>query len=123
MVDAMIDSEHKRRTVADGTLPKGTQPNGAALAALLSAGIGAFGVGLVVILNEAAGISVPALYTPSSGSSGRTAAGVVIWAIAWLVLHSRWKGREMQWGRIPTTTIALTLLGIVLAFPLVWRLF
>lgn len=123
MVDALTDTERTRQLDADSTLPHGVLPNGAALAALLSAGIGAFGVGLVVILNEAAGLSVPALYAPSGGSSGRTAAGVVIWIIAWFTLHNRWKGREIQLGRIPTITLALVFVGIALAFPLVWQLF
>ena len=65
-------------------------PNSAAVAAFLAAGIGALGLGLVVFLNELEVFEVPALYGPAGGVTGRTAAGVVIWLVAWAVLHSRW---------------------------------
>ena len=97
--------------------------NGAALAALLAAGVGAFALGLIVILNEAGAFTVPAIYAPAGGVSGRTTLGVVIWLIAWAILHRRWKGREVQTGRVQTATIVLTLLGIVLTLPPVWRIF
>jgi hypothetical protein len=118
MADAMRDAERARDTVADGTLP-----NGAALAALLSAGIGAFTLGLVVILHEVGGLAVPALYAPAGGASGRTAIGVVIWVIAWLTLHHLWKGREIRTGRVQPITAILLLLGIAFTFPPVWGLF
>lgn len=97
--------------------------NGAALAALLAAGIGAFALGLIVILNEAGAFTVPAIYAPSGGVSGRTTLAVVIWLIAWAILHRLWEGREVQTGRVQTVTIVLTLLGIVLTLPPVWRIF
>ena len=96
--------------------------NGASLAALLAAGIGAFALGLIVILNEAGAFSVPAIYAPSGGVTGRTTLAVVIWLIAWAILHRRWKGRELQTGRVQTVALVLTLLGIVFTFPPVWRL-
>ena len=97
--------------------------NGAALAALLAAGIGAFALGLIVILNEAGAFTVPAIYAPSGGVSGRTTLAVVIWLIAWVILHRRWKGRELHTGRVQTATLILTLLGVVLTLPPVWRMF
>ncbi len=97
--------------------------NGAALAALLAAGIGAFALGLIVILNEVGAFTVPAIYAPSGGVTGRTTLAVVIWLIAWAIMHRRWKGREVQTGRVQTAALILTLLGVVLTFPPVWRLF
>lgn len=97
--------------------------NGAALAALLAAGVGAFALGLIVILNEAGAFTVPAIYAPAGGVSGRTALAVVIWLIAWAILHRLWKGTEVRTGRVQMVTLVLTLLGIVLTFPPVWRLF
>ena len=85
-------------------------------------GIGAFALGLIVILNEAGAFSVPAIYAPSGGVSGRTTLAVVIWLIAWAILHRLWKGREVPTGRVQTVTLVLTLLGIVLTFPPLWRL-
>jgi hypothetical protein len=48
---------------------------------------------------------------------------VLIWLIAWAVLHLRWKDRDMETGRAHAVTIVLTLLGILFAFPPLWALF
>jgi hypothetical protein len=100
-----------------------TTTNGAALAAYLGAGIGAFAMGLFVVLNEAGIFAAPALYGPAGGVTGRTAFAVVTWLIAWAVLHQRWKNREVAAGRIHALTLSLILLGIVLTFPPVWSIF
>jgi hypothetical protein len=100
-----------------------TVTNGAALAAFLGAGIGAFGVGFFVILNEAGLFAAPALYAPAGGVSGRTTFAAVVWLISWLVLHHRWKARQLAPDRVYLTTILLTALGVVLCFPPVWGLF
>jgi len=96
--------------------------NGAVLASFLAAGIGAFAMGLIVILNEAGLFTAPALYGPAGGVSGRTTFAVVIWLIAWAVLHNRWKGRQVDAGRVYTVTLILIALGLLLTFPPVWRL-
>jgi len=98
-------------------------PNGAALAAFVAAGIGAFAMGLVALLNAAGVLPVPALYAPAGGVTGRTTLAVLIWLIAWAVLHSRWKDHDMDTGRAHGVTVVLTLLGILFAFPPVWALF
>ena len=96
--------------------------NGAALAAFLAAGIGAFAMGIVVILNEAGLFSAPALYPPAGGVSGRTTFAALIWLIGWVVLHTRWKGRQLEAGRVRATTLILISLGVLLTFPPVWKL-
>src|SRR5690606_41240102 len=68
--------------------------NGPALAAVLAAGTGAFALGLVVLLNEVGVLTVPALYGPAGGVSGRTTGGLVGWPIAWGVLPARWQARD-----------------------------
>lgn len=98
-------------------------PNGAALAAFVAAGIGAFAMGLISLLNAAGVLPVPALYAPAGGVTGRTTLAVLVWLIAWAVLHSRWKDRDMDTGRTHAITVVLTLLGILFAFPPVWALF
>ena len=97
--------------------------NGAALAAFLGAGIGAFAMGFFVIINETGLFSAPALYGPSGGVSGRTTFAAVTWLIGWAVLHGRWKDRQLESNRVYTATLVLTALGIVLSFPPVWRIF
>jgi hypothetical protein len=97
-------------------------PNGAAMAAFLSAGIGGFAVGCVVLLNEAGVLAMPSLYAPAGGVSGRTTVATAIWLAAWVILHYRWKDRDVNERRINLGTLALTGLGIAATFPPVWSL-
>lgn len=96
--------------------------NGAALAAFLAAGIGAFAVGFFVILNEAGLFAAPALYGPAGGVTGRTTFAAVTWLIAWAVLHARWRNRQVASNRVFTATLALIAVGVVLSFPPFWRI-
>lgn len=97
--------------------------NGANMAAVLGSGIGAFAVGLFVILNESGLFSAPGLYGPAGGVSGRTTFAVVTWLIAWGVLHRRWKGREVDTGRVLNATLVLVGLGLLATFPPLWSIF
>lgn len=96
--------------------------NGAALAAFLAAGVGAFAMGFLVILNESGVFAAPALYGPAGGVSGRTTVSAAVWLIAWAALHRRWKGRHIESPGVYALTLALTGLGILLCFPPVWKL-
>lgn len=107
---AMINVE-----VGEGT-------NGAAQAAFLAAGIGAFAMGLMVILNEAGLFVAPTLYSPAGGVSGRTTFAVVIWLIGWAVLHGRWKRRQIDSRRVWAVALILIGVGVLLTFPPVWKL-
>ena len=101
----------------------GADSNGAAVAAFLAGGIGAFAMGLFVILNEAGVFVAPTLYGPAGGVSGRTTLAVAAWLIAWAVLHRRWAGRQIDSGTPWMATLVLIALGVVLTFPPLWRLF
>jgi hypothetical protein len=96
--------------------------NGAALAAFLAAGIGAFAVGLIVILDEAGLFAAPALYAPAGGVSGRTTLAAVIWLIGWAVLHRRWRNRRIESRRVSLVSLILIGLGVLLTLPPVWKL-
>lgn len=97
--------------------------NGAAMAAVLAAAIGSFALGLIVLFKAMELLSIPALYEPAGGVSGRTSLAVVIWLIAWGVLHYRWKDHNISYRH--TLLLSLTLIGgsIVLTFPPLWSLF
>lgn len=97
-------------------------PNGAALAAVLGAGIGAFALGSFVVLNEAGIFTAPSLYGPTGGLSGRSTFAVVTWLIAWGVLHARWRKRDVAAGRVFTWVLVLVGLGVAMTFPPVWGL-
>jgi hypothetical protein len=96
--------------------------NGPALAASLAAGIGSFALGLVVILNEAGIYAAPSLYGPAGGVSGRTTLAVVIWLVAWAVLHRRWRARTLAGRGIERWAAVLLALGLLFTFPPVWAL-
>jgi len=96
--------------------------NGAALAAMLGAGIGAFAIGLFVIVNEAGLFAAPALYGPAGGVSGRTTFAAVIWLLAWAMLHMRWKDRQLDGRSVFVATLVLIAVGLLLSFPPVWQL-
>ena len=98
----------------------GSSANGAALAAFLAAGIGCFAMGAIVILGELGVLSAPTLYEPAGGVSGRTTLAVVVWLVAWVVLHSSWKNRQMSAGPVFAATLILILLGLIGTFPPFW---
>lgn len=104
--------------------PHGTRDmtNGAALAAFLAAGVGAFATGILVLVHEAGLFSAPAVYGPSGGVSGRTTLAVGVWLVAWALLHARWKGRHVDPRRVGAIALALTALGILGTFPPLWSL-
>jgi hypothetical protein len=90
------------------------------MAAFLAAGIGAFAMGLVVLLNEAGVFAAPALYGPAGGVSGRTTLAAIIWLAAWAALHVRWRHRAPEPRRIQAVTLLLVVLGLVATLPPVW---
>ena len=105
---------------ATGTIEPGVRDvlvNGSAMAAFLGGGIGAFLLGLVVFLNETGAVSLPVLYAPAGGLSTRAVLGVVLWLVAWGLLHNRWKDKELVTGPVFRTTVVLVALGILATFP------
>jgi hypothetical protein len=98
----------------------GEMTNGAAMAAYLGAAIGAFAMGLVVMLSEAGIFTAPSLYAPAGGLSGRTTIATVMWLIAWGALHQRWKNRQVEARRSWLLALVLIGLGVLFAFPPFW---
>ena len=96
--------------------------NGAATAAIVASGIGAFAMGAVVLLAEAGLWSAPALYGPAGGLSGRTTAAVVVWLTGWGLLHVRWRRHHIDLTRALSVTLALIVFGVLGTFPPVWQL-
>ena len=105
---------------SQSTAPAAT--NGAAMAAVLGAGIGSAAMAAFVLLNEAGLFAAPALYGPAGGVTGRTTFATIVWLLAWGVLHARWRFREVASGPVFTWTVVLVVLAIVATFPPVWVL-
>jgi len=102
--------------MATGTAEK---PNGLAAAAILSAGVGVFTIGLMTTLNDVSStLSSKLIWVgPVGPLSGKTGVGVIVWLIAWGILHSMYKGREVEFGRFMRWSWILVLLGFLLTFP------
>lgn len=98
------------------------EPEGAAMAAVLAAGLGAFAMGLFVVLNEAGLFAAPAIYGPAGGVTGRTTFATLVWLAAWGVLHARRRSLETAPGRIFLLTLVLVAAGILGTFPPLWGL-
>jgi hypothetical protein len=100
----------------------GNLMKGASMAAFMAAGIGAFAVGLSVLLDEMGILAGPSLNGPSGGVTGRVMLAVTVWLISWAVLHVSWKDREVDAGRVATLILVLTVLGVLGTVPPFWTL-
>lgn len=100
-----------------------TVQNGAAMAAVVASGVGAFALGLFVILHETGLFVSPSLYAPAGGLSGRTTFATIVWLIAWATLHARWTRRTVSARPVLASTLALIALGVLGTFPPLWSLF
>ena len=98
-------------------------PNGPAMAAFLAAAIGSFAMGLIVILDQVGLLGIPTLYGPAGGVTGRTTLAVVVWLVAWAILHARWRVRMVDNSRVAAVIAVLIGLGILGTFPPVWGIF
>ena len=98
------------------------EANGSAMASFIAAGLGAFAMGVFVLLNEASILVAPTLYGPAGGVTGRTTLATIVWLVAWGVLHVRWRSQEIAPGPIYTATLILIGLGVLGTFPPVWGL-
>jgi hypothetical protein len=114
-------TQEKRFVTAIGEgRPVNEVPNGAGIAAFLGAAIGAFALGLIVILGEMGLFTAPTLYGPAGGVSGRTTLAVVVWLVAWGILHIRWKARELSARPAAIAAAILIALSMLATFPPFW---
>ena len=94
-------------------------PSGPGAAAILAAGVGALAMGALAF----AGDAVPAvksalvLWKPSGPLSGVSTAAVLVWGLAWLVLHAIWRRRDVKLGPVNAAAFAMLLAALLLTFP------
>lgn len=104
------------------TMTLGSAENGAAMAAIVSAGIGSCAMGGFVLANEAGIFTAPSLYGPAGGLSGRSTFAVVVWLVVWTVLHARWRERNVASAPVFGWTLVLIAAATIALFPPVWEL-
>lgn len=101
------------------------RPNGAALAAIVAAGIGSLVLGLMTVGAEASATLKAALdLNPGVGPlSGKTTVAVVAYLLSWVVLHQAWKDRDVDFDRMIKVAFLLIALGFLFTFPPFFTLF
>ena len=100
-------------------------PNGSGAAAILSAGIGSFAVGLFTIVADKS-VHMKDLfvfYKPTGPLSGVTTAAILLWLAAWATLEWRWRKQTLALARINIIAFVLLGLSLWLTFPPVADLF
>jgi hypothetical protein len=102
----------------------GRLPNGAGVAALFAAGLGAFTLAVVAIVadHSPAFKKLMIFYTPTGPLSGVTTIAIAIWLVSWVILDATWKRSEVAGWRV-TAGLVLIAISFVLMFPPVGYLF
>jgi hypothetical protein len=101
-------------------------PSGGAWAAIVAAGIGCFAFGILVDFAEAstAVSNILNRYNPAGDLSGKSCGAVLVWLLAWTILHLRWKNRNIDSpGKLTAIALILILLGLIAVFPPFFGLF
>ena len=100
--------------------------NGPVSAALLAGGIGSAAMGLVTLAFEINDKSAFAKslnwYKPVGGLSGKSTLSMIIFFVAWAILHFVWKDKQTNFARISSIAIALLVVGLLGTFPPVFEL-
>lgn len=93
--------------------------NGVAASAILAAAAGVFATGLMTTLAEISGGLRSALiwWSPAGPLTGKTGVGIIVWLVAWVVLHSMYKNRGVSFDRIMLWAWILIFLGFLGTFP------
>ena len=100
-------------------------PNGPVAAALVAGGIGATAIGLLTVLAEASTGIKNALnwYNPVGPLTGKALLGVIIYFVAWAVLHFMYRGKNVNFTRAAALGLALLGVGLITTFPPFFDLF
>jgi hypothetical protein len=109
--------------MADAQAP--TKPFGPVAAVFIAAGIGAVILGLLTTMAEASKSVADALQLVDDVGplSGKTIGAVLVFFIAWGVLHAIWKDKDPDSKKIFLWSWILLAIGVVLTFPIFFQLF
>jgi hypothetical protein len=101
------------------------KPEGPISAAVIAAGIGAFALGLVTTLAEASTSFKDWLqWSDDVGPlSGKTILAVIVWLVAWGVLHIVLRTRPYETRRALIIALVLIALGVIGTFPTFFEAF
>ena len=101
--------------------------NGPVSAALLAGGIGSAAMGVITLIyeiNDKSAFAKSMTWSKAVGGlSGKSMWSIIIFFVAWAILHYIWQDKETDFARISSIAIALLVVGLLGTFPPVWELF
>jgi hypothetical protein len=94
-------------------------PNGPGAAAILAAGIGCAGIGILAFAGDASDAIGKMLnfYNPTGTLSGVTTVGIIVWLVAWFVLSKLWEAKNVDMVKVNLASFVLLAVGFLLTFP------
>ncbi len=94
-------------------------PNGPGAAAILAAGVGCAAMGILAFAGDASDAIGKALniYNPTGTLSGVTTFAIIIWLVAWVILHLAWRVRTVAMAAVNVVSFVLLIVGFLLTFP------
>jgi hypothetical protein len=106
-------------------IPYPDKPEGPIAAAILAAGVGCLAMGVVTTLAEASkGFSDALNWNADVGPlSGKTIVTVIVWLVAWVVLHLVYRRTAFETRRALAIALILIALGVVGTFPTFFEAF
>lgn len=109
----------------DQELEYADKPEGPVAAAILAGGVGTLALGILTTLAEAStGFKdFLNLYDPVGPLSGKTSGAVLVWLVAWGVLHMMYKDKEIESRKALTAALFMIGLGVIGTFPIFFQLF
>jgi hypothetical protein len=101
------------------------KPEGPIAAAIIAGGIGALTLGVLTTLSEASTtVSDWLNWNNAVGPlSGKTLLTVIVWLLAWAVLHIVYRNKPYESGRALSIALILIALGVIGTFPTFFQLF
>lgn len=101
------------------------RPEGPIAAAIIAGGIGAAALGVLTTLAEAStGVKDWLQWSDRVGPlSGKTILAVVVWLVAWAILHVALRSRPYATRRALVVALVLIGLGVLGTFPTFFQLF
>lgn len=110
---------------ADEQLDHVDKPEGPVTAAILASGVGALSLGILTTLAEASTSfkDFLTLYDPVGPLSGKTIGAVLVWIVAWAVLHMMYRHKPMESRKALMVTLVLIGLGVLGTFPIFFQAF
>lgn len=101
------------------------KPEGPIAAAILAGGIGCLALGVLTTLAEAStGIKDWLQWSDRVGPlSGKTGMAVIVWLVAWAVLHVVYRAKPFETRRAMVIALILVAMGAVGTFPTFFQAF